>query len=67
MFYADVEGHPEDRPLRLALEELAFHSAELILLGTYPASPFRQTLKRQNSDEGEAPRAGSATAGRVRH
>jgi prephenate dehydratase len=49
MFYADVEGHPEERPLRLALEELEFHSAELILLGTYPASPFRQTLKR---DEG---------------
>jgi prephenate dehydratase len=46
MFYADVEGHPEDRPLRLALEELEFHTAELILLGTYPASPFRETLKR---------------------
>ena len=27
-FYADVEGHPEDRPLRLALEELAFFSLE---------------------------------------
>ena len=50
MFHADVEGHPEDRPLRLALEELEFHTAELILLGTYPASPFRQTLK-QRSDE----------------
>ena len=24
MFYADVEGHPQDRPLRLALEELSF-------------------------------------------
>ena len=22
-FYADVEGHPDDRPLKLALEELA--------------------------------------------
>jgi prephenate dehydratase len=50
MFYADVEGHPDDRPLKLALEELEFHSAELILLGTYPASPFRQTLKRQNEE-----------------
>ena len=57
MFYADVEGHPEERPLRLALEELEFHTAELILLGTYPASPFRQTLKRQNGDgEDDAPR-----------
>jgi prephenate dehydratase len=51
MFYADVEGHPEDRPLRLALEELEFHSAELILLGTYPASPFRETLKRQDAEQ----------------
>ncbi len=50
MFYADVEGHPEERLLRLALEELEFHSAELILLGTYPASPFRQTLKQRNGE-----------------
>ncbi len=48
MFYADVEGHPDERPLRLALEELEFQSAELIMLGTYPASPFRETLKRQD-------------------
>lgn len=54
MFYADVEGHPEERSLRLALEELAFHSAQLTLLGTYPASPFRLTLKRQEPEE--APR-----------
>jgi len=53
MFYADVEGHPEDGPLKRALEELAFYSAELILLGTYAASPFRDTLKKA-SDEGEA-------------
>ncbi len=60
MFYADVEGHPDDRPLQLALEELEFHTAELILLGTYPASPFRQTLKQRNGDAEEAPRARSA-------
>lgn len=40
-FYADVEGHPDDRPLRLALEELAFFSKELTMLGTYPADTFR--------------------------
>jgi len=55
MFYADVEGHPDDRPLRLALEELEFHTAELIILGAYPASPFRETLKRQATEE-DAPR-----------
>ena len=41
-FYADVEGHPDDRPLRLALEELAFFSKNLKLLGVYPANPFRR-------------------------
>ncbi len=40
-FYADVEGHPDERPLKLALEELAFFSAELKILGVYPAHPFR--------------------------
>ena len=43
-FYADVEGHPEDRPLALALEELAFYSAYLRILGTYPANPFRDSV-----------------------
>jgi prephenate dehydratase len=40
-FYADVEGHPEERSLALALEELAFFSSSVRMLGTYPASPFR--------------------------
>jgi prephenate dehydratase len=40
-FYSEVEGHPDDRPLRLALEELGFFSAELTILGVYPAAPFR--------------------------
>ena len=44
-FYADVEGHPEDLNLKLALEELAFFSHEVRLLGTYPADPFRHGAK----------------------
>jgi prephenate dehydratase len=44
-FYADVEGHPQDRPLKLALEELAFFSAELRILGVYPQSRFREHLR----------------------
>jgi prephenate dehydratase len=43
-FYADVEGHPEDANLKLALEELAFFSKELTILGVYPAHPFRAKL-----------------------
>ena len=40
-FYCDVEGHPDDRPLQLALEELRFFASDLKILGTYPAHPFR--------------------------
>lgn len=47
MFYADIEGHPFERPVELALEELDFFTSEVRILGTYPASPFRETLKRE--------------------
>lgn len=40
-FYADVDGHPKDRLLALALEDLRFYSKEVKVLGTYPAHPFR--------------------------
>jgi len=40
-FYADIEGHPAQTPVRLALEELGFFSREVKILGVYPASPHR--------------------------
>jgi prephenate dehydratase len=43
-FYADVEGHPSQRNLKLALEELAFFSNEVRVLGVYTASPWRDGL-----------------------
>lgn len=43
-FYADVEGHPEDENLRRALEELAFFSEKVRILGTYYAHPMRKNL-----------------------
>ena len=42
-FYADAEGHVDERSMRLALEELRFFSREVKVLGVYPANPFRQT------------------------
>jgi len=46
-FYADVQGHPKDRGLALALEELEFLSQPktLKILGVYPAHAFRETFK----------------------
>ncbi len=41
VFYAEADGRPEDRGLALALEELAFFSDEIKVLGVYPADPFR--------------------------
>ena len=40
-FYADVIGHPEDRPLQLAMEELGFFTKQVTILGTYEAHAFR--------------------------
>ena len=42
-FYADVEGHPDDRGLKLALDELNFFSEKISILGVYPAHRFRAT------------------------
>jgi prephenate dehydratase len=50
-FYADVEGHPEEPPLRRALEELEFYSAELRILGVYPAHAFREELRERAPPE----------------
>jgi len=44
-FYADVEGHPESEPVRLALEELNFYCSEMDILGVYKAAPERAALK----------------------
>ncbi len=40
-FYADIEGHPDDAHVRLALEELAYFTSYMKVLGTYPADPMR--------------------------
>ncbi len=47
-FYVDIDGHPEQTPVRLALEELSFFSRQVTILGVYPASPFRRTEKEQH-------------------
>jgi prephenate dehydratase len=49
-FYADVEGHPDDRPVRLALDELEFFSREVKVLGTYPGHPFRREATQNDSE-----------------
>ena len=36
-----LQGHPEDRNVALALENLAVFSHEVKVLGVYPAHPYR--------------------------
>jgi len=49
-FYADIEGHPEHRNVRLALEELAFFTRDVNILGVYPAHPYRLQNSANDDD-----------------
>jgi prephenate dehydratase len=44
MFYAEVDGQPEDAALARALEELSFFSERFEILGVYPADEFRKRM-----------------------
>jgi prephenate dehydratase len=47
MFYADIEVHPHDHNVALALKELEFFSRETKILGVYPAHPYRASFREQ--------------------
>jgi prephenate dehydratase len=40
-FYADIEGHPEDDNVKLALEELDYFTDSIHILGVYPTDRSR--------------------------
>ncbi len=40
-FYAEIEGHPDDRNVQLALEELGYFTDQLHVMGVYPAAARR--------------------------
>ena len=42
-FYADIEGHPEDPNVKLALDELSYFTSEVNILGVYPSSTDRDS------------------------
>jgi prephenate dehydratase len=45
-FLAEVDGHPDDIEVLRALEELAFFTTDVKILGVYPADPFRAKVSR---------------------
>ena len=40
-FYADIEGHPDDNNVKLAMDELSYFTQSISILGVYPASSKR--------------------------
>ena len=52
MFYADVEGHPDDPPLARALEELSFFTqrGSLKILGVYPGNAVYRSSNKAEDD-----------------
>jgi prephenate dehydratase len=44
LFYAEVDGRPDDRGLALAFEELSFFCDRFEVLGTFAADAFREGL-----------------------
>ncbi len=46
-FYADIEGHPGQRNVRLAMEELAFFTSYVRVLGVYKASVTRAEIAQK--------------------
>ena len=45
LFYADIEGHPDDPNVKNALDELRFFSKQVRILGVYPRSDSREEWK----------------------
>jgi len=41
-FYIDIEGHPENPAVKLALDDLKFYSKKFEILGVYKADKFRK-------------------------
>jgi prephenate dehydratase len=41
-FYAEIEGHPDERSVQLALEEVGFFTQMMKLVGVFPAASYRE-------------------------
>lgn len=56
MFFADIEGHPSDRLVKLALQDLSYFSSKVTVLGTYKASAFRMKMMENEAPASQASR-----------
>jgi len=49
-FYCEVEGHPENKLFKLALDEMRFYAKDVKFLGAYPAHSFRKTYAKDRKE-----------------
>ena len=49
-FLVDVAAHGESPAFHRAMEELAFFSERIKILGTYPTDPYRAEMKTQREE-----------------
>ncbi|MBU6234279.1 MAG: prephenate dehydratase [Alphaproteobacteria bacterium] len=47
-FYCEVEGHPDDKSMHLAFEELEFYANGIKVLGTFPMHAYRKKTASKN-------------------
>ena len=40
-FYVEIEGHPEEQQVRVAIDELRYYCSQAQILGVYSAHPYR--------------------------
>ncbi len=45
LFHVDIEAHPDMKPMKYALEELAFFAEDVRILGVYKKHPFRKEFE----------------------
>lgn len=57
-FYAEIDGHTEERHVQLAMEELQFFSAELRIIGTFKADPYRASILEPEANRALRPSPG---------
>ncbi|MGI9155445.1 MAG: prephenate dehydratase [Marmoricola sp.] len=55
-FLAEVDGHPDDLPVRRALEELSFFTTEIKVIGVYLADAFRADSAQADSAQADSVR-----------
>ena len=44
-FYVEIEGHPEEERVRIAMDELQYYCSKVQILGVYSAHPYRSRTR----------------------